>query len=144
MSYIQIICEPVATGGKISLSQDAAEECRGYYDLGTMNLQEQFIVLFLNRRNEVLGGRCMFTGGGYATVVDPATLFRVVLAFPNCDRIILSHNHPSGITSPSVEDIRLTEKIKAGAGLFDIKVLDHIILSPNGGEYYSFADDGKL
>ena len=56
--------------------------------------------------------------------------------------VILSHNHPSGAPSPSIEDIRLTEKIKSAGMVMDIKVLDHIIIGE--GSYYSFADEGKL
>ncbi|MEI2709571.1 MAG: JAB domain-containing protein [Chitinophagaceae bacterium] len=60
----------------------------------------------------------------------------------NATSIILSHNHPSGNLKPSKQDTLLTEKIKQGALLLDIKVLDHIIVSEEG--YYSFADEGFL
>jgi DNA repair protein RadC len=54
----------------------------------------------------------------------------------------LCHNHPSGNLSPSKADIQLTEKIKSGGEVLDIKVLDHIIVSDKG--YYSFADENRL
>ena len=56
--------------------------------------------------------------------------------------IILSHNHPSGNIHPSLPDIQLTKKLVAGAKLLDLKILDHIIVTPY--DYYSFADEGKL
>jgi len=56
--------------------------------------------------------------------------------------IILCHNHPSGSLKPSRADEELTKKIEEAAGYFDIKVLDHIIVSEEG--YYSFADEGLL
>ncbi|MEI2750589.1 MAG: JAB domain-containing protein [Ferruginibacter sp.] len=54
----------------------------------------------------------------------------------------LSHNHPSGNLKPSLADEDLTLKIKSAASLFDIKVLDHIIVSDEG--YFSFADEGIM
>jgi DNA repair protein RadC len=56
--------------------------------------------------------------------------------------IILCHNHPSGSLKPSKADEELTFKIKEAAKYFDIKVLDHLIVSDDG--YYSFADEGIL
>ncbi|MDT0691823.1 JAB domain-containing protein, partial [Salegentibacter sp. F188] len=60
-----------------------------------------------------------------------------------CKALHNSHNHPSGTLRPSEADKRLTEKIKNAAGLFDIKVLDHLIITPDG-EFFSFADEGLL
>lgn len=54
----------------------------------------------------------------------------------------LCHNHPSGSLKPSKADEELTFKIKEAAKYFDIKVLDHLIVSDDG--YYSFADEGIL
>jgi DNA repair protein RadC len=56
--------------------------------------------------------------------------------------IVLSHNHPSGSLRPSRSDEELTRKIIEAARYFDIKVIDHIIVSEEG--YYSFADEGIL
>jgi DNA repair protein RadC len=56
--------------------------------------------------------------------------------------IVLAHNHPSGNLQPSKEDINLTQKVKQAAALFDIQVIDHIIVGD--ANYYSFADEGLL
>ena len=56
--------------------------------------------------------------------------------------IILSHNHPSGNLTPSEADKSITRKIKEGATLLDIQVIDHIIVTQK--EYYSFADKGLI
>jgi DNA repair protein RadC len=69
-------------------------------------------------------------------------LFAIVLKSLSVS-IILAHNHPSGNLKPSESDLKLTEKIAKAGQLFDIKTLDHIILSPEGG-YYSFADQNLL
>ncbi|MDT0678512.1 JAB domain-containing protein [Zunongwangia sp. F117] len=57
--------------------------------------------------------------------------------------LVLSHNHPSGTLHPSEPDKALTQKIKKAGELLDIKVLDHLILTPEG-DYFSFADEGLL
>jgi len=70
----------------------------------------------------------------------------VGLLFPNIILsvgILLVHNHPSGKLEASQPDKDITKKIKLAAQLFDVKVLDHIIMAPNG-EYFSFADQGLL
>ncbi|CAL66206.1 protein containing domain of DNA repair protein RadC [Christiangramia forsetii KT0803] len=54
-----------------------------------------------------------------------------------------AHNHPSGTLKPSETDKRLTEKIRKAGELLDIKILDHLILTPDG-DYFSFADSGIL
>ncbi len=56
--------------------------------------------------------------------------------------IVLCHNHPSGNLKPSKADEELTLKIKEAAKYFDIRVMDHIIVSEDG--YYSFADEGMI
>ena len=75
-------------------------------------------------------------------LVDLRILFAVILKSLTVG-IILTHNHPSGTLKPSSPDVEITKKIQKAAGFFDIKVLDHIILAPDG-RYYSFADDGLL
>ena len=58
--------------------------------------------------------------------------------------IVLVHNHPSGSLKPSNSDVSLTQKIKEAALFMDIRVIDHLILSPDKDQYYSFADEGVL
>lgn len=54
--------------------------------------------------------------------------------------IILSHNHPSGNLNASSADRPITEKVNAACKVMDINLLDHLIISPNEGEFMSFAD----
>lgn len=103
--------------------------------------QEAFWIILLDRRSKVISLEEIHIGGMAAMVVDAKIIFQRALERKACS-IILSHNHPSGSPSPSIEDIRLTEKIKAAGNFIDIKVLDHIIIGE--GAYYSFADEGKL
>jgi len=98
--------------------------------------------MLLNNANKVKGIYEVSTGGITETLVDLRIVFAVVLKSLTTS-VILVHNHPSGNLKPSEADKRLTEKIKNAALLFDIKVLDHLIITPDGN-YFSFADEGIL
>ena len=102
---------------------------------------ELFIAIYLNNAQKVLHHEIISQGGITGTVVDPRTVIKKALAY-NAVNIILCHNHPSGSLKPSKADENVTKRIKEAALLFDIKVLDHIIVSNEG--YFSFADDGLI
>lgn len=102
---------------------------------------EEFWVLMLSRSNRVRYRRCISHGGTASTVVDVKLLLKRAL---DClaEGIILVHNHPSGNPSPSGQDDSLTRRIKEGAALLDIRVLDHVIIAR--GNSYSYMDNGRL
>jgi len=102
---------------------------------------EVFAVLFLNRANKINHFEIVSTGGITGTVADPRIILKKALE-EDAVSIILCHNHPSGSLKPSRADEELTQKIKEAARYFDIKVMDHLIVSDDG--YYSFADEGLL
>jgi len=102
---------------------------------------EVFAVLFLNRANKINHFQVISEGGMTGTVADPRIILKKALE-ENAVSIILCHNHPSGSLKPSRADEELTQKIKEAARFFDIKVLDHLIVSEDG--YFSFADEGIL
>jgi len=126
----------------IASAYDAYTELKSFYDDSTIGLKESFYVMYLNQSNRVLGVYPLSTGGVTGTIADPRLIFSVALKI-NTAGIILSHNHPSGNLSPSVADKELTNKIKEAGKLLDIKVFDHIIVSPENS-FYSFADEGLL
>jgi DNA repair protein RadC len=103
--------------------------------------QEEFWVLFLNRRSNFIDKTCLSQGGLNSTVVDPRVLFRLAL-HAKASSIIVAHNHPSGNLNPSEADIDLTKKISSAGKLLDIQLVDHLIIS--GNKYCSFADSGLL
>ena len=127
---------------KITSSQNAAELLYGQWNKNNIELHETFKVMLLNNANKVKGIYEVSTGGITGTLVDLRILFAVVLKSLTT-AVILAHNHPSGTLIPSEPDKRLTQKIKKAGELFDIKVLDHLILTPDGN-YISFADEGIL
>lgn len=102
---------------------------------------EEFWVLMLNRGGRTIRQVRISQGGIAATVVDVKIIMRSALEL-SASAMILFHNHPSGTLRPSVEDDRLTQRIRAAAELFDIRVNDHIIITDAG--YYSYADSGKM
>jgi len=102
---------------------------------------EEFWLLLLNRANHVIKTEILSRGGINGTVVDVRLIAKSAIE-NNCSGVVLAHNHPSGQLKPSQEDISITKKVKEGLKLFDISVLDHIIVGHNG--YYSFTDEGTL
>ncbi len=80
-------------------------------------------------------------GGQAGTVVDPKVIFQIALK-ANASNIILAHNHPSGNTKPSDNDLRLTTKMENAGKFLDLPILDHIIITSE--EHLSFADEGYL
>lgn len=127
--------------GKITSSKDAADFIRESFGEGQVELQEQFIVLYLNQANEIIGYYKHSKGAINATVAD----IRIVLATALkalAVSMVIAHNHPSGNLKPSRADEQLTDKIKQSSTLMDVKLLDHIIVTRDG--YYSFADEGLL
>ena len=103
--------------------------------------QEVFAVLFLNQANRIIHFETVSSGGLTGTVADPRVILKKALD-EQAVSIILCHNHPSGSLQPSQADRELTHKIREAARFFDIKLLDHIIVSTEG--YLSFADEGLL
>jgi len=123
-------------------SKDAVQLLFEDWDKNTIELHESFKVVLLSNSNKVKGIYQVSQGGITSTLVDLRILFAVILKSLSVG-IILCHNHPSGKLIPSRTDKRLTEKISKAADFLDIKVLDHLILAPNGS-YYSFSDNGLL
>jgi DNA repair protein RadC len=99
--------------------------------------RELFMVLLLNQANKVIHEEILSEGGITGTVADPRIIFKLALSH-EATGFIICHNHPSGQLKPSNMDDILTEKIKKGAAYFDIKLIDHLIVSTEG--YYSYAE----
>ena len=123
---------------KVTTSKEIAQYLRSILK---DHSHEVFAVLFLNQANKIKNFKIMSRGGITGTVADPRIILKQALD-ENATAIILSHNHPSGNLKPSRADLELTHKIKTAASFFDIKVMDHIIVSDEG--HYSFADSGML
>jgi DNA repair protein RadC len=102
---------------------------------------ESFVVLFLDAQNRVLQAEELFRGTLTQTSVYPREVVKAALRH-NAAAVILSHNHPSGVSEPSVQDQALTRTLTETLALVDVKVLDHFIVA--GSSVLSFAERGLL
>lgn len=125
---------------KITSSKSAADYIRKFY-FEDLEVFESFFLLCLNRANNTVGYAKISQGGRSSTVVDPAIVAKYAIDNMSSG-VILCHNHPSGNKEPSESDKTITQKIKNGLSLFDISVLDHIVLTAE--DHYSFADNGLI
>ena len=135
-------------------AQDAAElqsrriaikSSKDSYELMRNHLQhldhEEFWVLLLNNSLKRIKEVKIAEGTVNVTLVE---IKKIVKSMMDSGAInaILFHNHPSGGTTPSVQDDKLTRKIMEAASLFDFRILDHIIITSS--TYFSYADNGRL
>jgi DNA repair protein RadC len=95
--------------------------------------QEYLVCLFLNARYELLEKKTVSIGTVDGLNISPRDIIVAALKL-NSVYVILAHNHPSGISKPSEEDIVVNENIKRALELVGIKVLDHLVVSKNGWE----------
>jgi DNA repair protein RadC len=102
---------------------------------------EVFAIIFLNQAGRIKHFEIISQGGITGTIADPRLIIKKALE-EDAVSIILCHNHPSGSLRPSKADDELTIKIREAARFFDIRLLDHIIVSDEG--YFSFADEGRI
>ncbi|NND23407.1 MAG: JAB domain-containing protein [Acidimicrobiia bacterium] len=125
----------------ITDSESAYRVLLDNWDHNTLELQEEFKALFLDRDNKVLGIYSLSKGGTAGTIVD-IKLLMVAALKTKANSIILAHNHPSGNLKPSLPDKELTKKIKEACKFLDVHLLDHIIVTSKS--YYAFSDEGIL
>ncbi|MES2429432.1 MAG: JAB domain-containing protein [Bacteroidota bacterium] len=126
----------------IRSSNDAYEELKEFFSEDLISLQEQFVVMYLNQANGVLGIQVLSTGGITGTFADPRLVLGTALKAA-ATGLIISHNHPSGNLKPSEADLLMTRRIKEAGKLMEINLLDHLIITPEG-KYLSFIDEGLI
>lgn len=117
----------------------ASAQAAGYLRENLRNLDhEESWILLLNSANLPLAKKMITVGTIKSTQIDHRRIIKEAL-LTNATAIILFHNHPSGTPVPSVADINETNKLRKACDIFDISLLDHIILTDES--YYSFADE---
>ncbi len=118
------------------------EDAENYLKLKLAALEhEEFHCLFLDNQHALIKHECLFTGTIDGASVYPREVIKRALQL-NAAALIFAHNHPSGQCKPSQADISITKKLKDAASLFDIRVLDHIIVG--GVTTYSLANHGEM
>jgi len=103
--------------------------------------QEHFTVVYLDGANQIVENRVITIGTLNQSLVHPREVFAPAIEL-RAASLILAHNHPSGILSPSDEDKKVTKRLVEGSKILGIEILDHIIISSDG--YYSFRDEEEL
>jgi len=125
---------------EIRSSTQAAEICKQLYDMNNLSY-EKMVVITLNARLEVVG--CFEVARG---TVDESQIYTREIAtralLTNAKNVIIAHNHPSGVATPSRADIETTKKIKDALAMLNIDLLDHIIVGHD--QTYSMADKGQI
>lgn len=109
--------------------------------LGKVKDREKFMTAFLNTKNRIIEVRTISEGNVNSSLVDFRKILKQALA-NNCSGIMLCHNHPSGETWPSAEDISLTQRIADIFNPLGINLLDHVIVGDN--TYTSFKEKGIM
>lgn len=125
---------------KIKSSIDSCEFARKFYHEDILIYESSFIIL-LNSANNVMGYAKISQGGVCNTQVDIRLVAKYAID-SLATSVIFVHNHPSGNAKPSIEDKKISEKLKDALRLFDIRLLDSIIITEN--DYYSMADEGLM
>ena len=97
--------------------------------------QENLLVILLDNKNRLISYKIMFKGTNNESIVDIKEIFNYAIK-ERADRLIIMHNHPSGMVEPSESDIELTNKINLSGRIIGIPLVDHLIT--NGIKYYSF------
>jgi DNA repair protein RadC len=103
--------------------------------------REHFVVVFANTRNEVIAVETLFQGTIDGAAVYPREVVKAALKH-NASAVVLGHNHPSGNANPSSADERITQTLLRALQLIDVRVLDHIIVTPE--THVSFGERGLL
>ena len=104
-------------------------------------VKENFVVLLLNTKNQILGHRVVSIGSLSASIVHPREVFKEAIKV-NAASIIVAHNHPSGDPTPSREDVAVTKRLVKAGNIMDIQVLDHIIIGDS--KYLSMKERGYM
>ncbi|MBQ3751691.1 MAG: JAB domain-containing protein [Bacteroidales bacterium] len=104
-----------------------------------MEYKELFYSLYLNTASELLAVHKISEGTTKQTLVDIKFIMQGAI-MTNAAAVIVCHNHPSGSTSPSSEDKKITERIRNAAALFGVELTDSVIITT--GNYFSFAAEG--
>lgn len=101
--------------------------------------QEHFVTVFLNTKNQVIHRQTIFIGSLNASIVHPREVFREAVK-RSAASIICAHNHPSGVPTPSPEDIEVTKRLQEAGYIIGIDLVDHIIIGDH--QFVSMKEKG--
>ncbi|MFC0323665.1 RadC family protein [Gallibacterium melopsittaci] len=122
----------------LTSSELAANYCRLKIGAET---REVVLVLFLSNQHKLLCADIIFKGIINQASISPRDIIKKALEV-NAAAMIIAHNHPSGDVTPSNADFTITKKLKAACELFDIRLLDHLVVSMK--DVYSFVEHDDM
>jgi DNA repair protein RadC len=123
VAMVQLPLVREAAGERITTPADAWRICS---DMGSL-AQESLHVLTLNARNRLINRHMVSLGLADASLTHPRETFRAAIS-DGASAVVIIHNHPSGDTTPSAEDIRITRTLVEAGKILDITVMDHVII----------------
>jgi len=127
---LSLVCEDTRNYEQIHGTQDALNFFR--QEIGAAD-REHFVVMALDVHMRPIGWTVAHIGTLTMSVVHPREVFKFAIS-RNAHAIIVAHNHPSsGDIRPSQEDLAITDRLQKAGDILGIKVLDHLIISPDGG-----------
>jgi len=100
--------------------------------------QEHFYILILNNANNIIKEELISKGVLDSAILHPREVFKPAIK-NSASKIILIHNHPSGNSNPSQEDLEVTKQLIEAGKLIDIKIIDHVIIGNEN--YWSWVED---
>ena len=130
---------------RVRTPDDVSRICDDLRDLA----QESIQVLTLNAKNRLINRHLVSLGLVDSSLVHPREVFRAALA-DSASAITVVHNHPSGDTTPSAEDVRITKQLVEAGKIVGIRVLDHVIVGRsdpddgNGRKFLSLREEGVV
>ena len=128
---------------RMNNSQEAQSLIRSLIKTQGQSDREQFCVILLNTKNEIIGMNIVSIGGLSSATAHPREVLKPAI-LANSAAMILCHNHPSNDLEPSPDDLAITKRIIQASGVIGIAVHEHIIISMDDARYYSFADNGII
>jgi len=124
----------------LSMPEDVAKYCIEVLEFETL-ASEHLYCFCLNAKNMVKSIELISKGSLTCSIVHPREVFKAAI-LSNSAAIILAHNHPSGNSDPSLDDLEITKRIKKGGEILGIRLIDHIIIGKN--EYLSMQTRGLI
>ncbi len=125
---------------KITSPDDVARIMREHLDMENLD-REHFVVLYLDRKNNVNAINTVSIGGLSSTPVHPREVFKPAILTSSAG-VVLVHNHPSGDPAPSADDVNITRRLIEAGKILGIDVLDHVVIGV--GRYHSMKASSSI
>ena len=131
--------ENQVTGKSVLLNPEAVQNYVRMRLSGYSN--EVFMVVYLDVKNQIIDTKIMASGTTDTIILHPKMIAEDALVH-KCASLIIVHNHPSGSVEPSISDREFTRKLQKALELLEIRLLDHLVVSPSAT--FSFHDHNLL